>query len=282
MEFDGEVFEQISAVPMGRAWAPAVASIFMDHWDALVLQRLTEPPLLYKRFLDDVLVIAQSEIHAHNILVTMGNTMKCIKIGTHNIGHSVNYLDIQLTLVDNWNAHSRACSLFCNSDSRNSTYLTNGMSISTQLYRKPLDLGVVIDFKSGHSFDTKVGVLFGQCARICRLSTRVDIAGQDVRNLIELMVKLRHCPSSLRRRLHKRLLLFLVRCVCCIQRINGEREQNQRASFGLSVPLVTNTHYLQLVLNNFAKRLSLAENDRVSSRIVFTVASNFGRILIYK
>jgi hypothetical protein len=286
MEFGNEVFEQISGIPMGRAWAPAVASIFMDHWDALVLAQLSEPPLMYKRYLDDVFVVAKSELHAKNIIRAMQHSMVCIKVGTHNVGRSVNFLDLQLTVVDNLSTYSRHCSPYSCSELNNATYQPNGVTINSKLYRKPLDLGVVLDFNSGHSFNTKVGVLYGQCVRICGLSTRISDAGQDTRNLIELMINLRHCPVSVRRKLHKRLLLFSVSRVCSFQPINEQFTSNlvnkYRMCVRLRVPLSANTHFLEVALSNFRKRLSLVENDRVTSRIAFKTTSNFARLLIYK
>jgi hypothetical protein len=285
MEFGDEFFEQVTGIPMGRAWAPAVASIFMDYWDGLVLSQLQQPPLLYKRYLDDIFVITRSENDAHAVICTMRNTMSCIKIGSHSIGRSVNFLDVQLSLMNN----ERHCNSWSCANVQKCTY-TEGAIITSRLFRKPLDLGVVLDFKSAHSYNVKVGVLFGQCARICRLSSHSYFAGQDIRNLMELMIELRHCPASLRRKLHKRVLLFLVTRTCYLQRMDIEHNlthknvssNHTQMYVHLRVPLSTETHFLRKALNDFRNRLSLDENDRVISRIVFQSTSNLARTLIYK
>jgi hypothetical protein len=286
MEFGGECFEQVTGIPMGRAWAPAVASIFMDYWDDLVMTQLNEPPLLYKRFLDDVFVIAKSETHAQNIISAMRNCMACIKIGSYSVATSVNFLDIKLSLVNNTESPHYHYKLGSCSNVHNEI----GLMICTQLYRKPLDLGVVLDFRSSHAYNVKIGVLFGQCSRILRLSSRVDIAGEDIRNLIELMIKLRHCPTSLRRRLHRRVLISLITRSCCFQRIVSTecaRTRKFRVNTGqmyvhLRVPVSADIHFLQQAVNNFNNQLPLVEKYRLVSRIVFRNTGNLSRMLIYK
>jgi hypothetical protein len=46
--------------------------------------------------------------------------------------------------------------------------------------------------------------------------------------------------------------------------------------------LSTETHFLRKALNDFRNRLSLDENDRVISRIVFQSTSNLARTFVYK
>lgn len=84
---------------MGRAWAPAVATIFMSHRDQLLMDKLKDQPIFFKRYLDDLIFVANSEHHDNIILHTMQNLWPEIKIGTSSIGKVVNFLDLNLFVV---------------------------------------------------------------------------------------------------------------------------------------------------------------------------------------
>jgi hypothetical protein len=213
MEFDNKCFLQTSGIPMGRAWAPAVANIFLNYWEVCVWEKLAslniEPPKFFKRFLDDILLVANSQEHATTLLEVLGSTLPCIRIGSSQIGVAVNYLDVELSLVANTSPNNRLpfasyvgiCRV---------TYPNEQYRIESRLYRKPTDLVVLLDFWSAHTLHTKLGVVFGQMVRICRISTNVESAGFNIRRLLELMIVLRNFPPKWRRMLHIRILKYLV------------------------------------------------------------------------
>jgi hypothetical protein len=100
-EIAGKTYKQISGLPMGRAWAPAVACIFMYEWENLLFRKLSTPPVFYKRYLDDIVFIANSGARAEEILTAMVSVSKVIRTGSFSVGIRVNFLDLTLTLVPN-------------------------------------------------------------------------------------------------------------------------------------------------------------------------------------
>jgi hypothetical protein len=267
-EFDGECFEQHCGIPMGRAWAPAVAGIFMSHWDSLLVNSLEEKPVFFKRYLDDLLIIANSETHALNILRTMQNVLPNIKVGSHSMGKIVNFLDVQLTLVRNTQnkvrlpfiSHIGICRC---------TYPDNRSSVQSQLYRKPSDLIVLLDYSSNHSAGVKCGTLFGQCTRILNISSHLPSAGMNIRLLCDLMIELRNFPNSSRWKIHRRVLEYLAKRVLNLSMHGGTRTMNDIHSrvVHMYVPALYDSHYLARVLSDFNSRLSAKDLSLLHTRV---------------
>ena len=86
---------------MGRAWAPAVASIFMNKWDLELLKRCNHKPLAFWRFIDDILLVFETRDHAEQALATMQSIHEKIRVSDIQISKSVHFLDLSLSIVSN-------------------------------------------------------------------------------------------------------------------------------------------------------------------------------------
>ena len=55
--FRGKFYEQVEGAAMGSPISPIVANLFMENFETRALQSSPNPPLLWKRFVDDTFVI---------------------------------------------------------------------------------------------------------------------------------------------------------------------------------------------------------------------------------
>ena len=59
--FHGQYYEQIERAAMGSGLSPIVANIFMVKFETEALETAPDPPSLWKRFVDDTLVILEAQ-----------------------------------------------------------------------------------------------------------------------------------------------------------------------------------------------------------------------------
>jgi hypothetical protein len=281
VEFEGQCFKQVSGLPMGRAWAPAVANVFMNHWERLLFSQLPSTPVVFKRYLDDILTVADSVESAECLINTMRNTLPYIKIGTCLVGVRVNYLDLQLSLVRNDTPNTRLPFLSHIGICRY-TYPNTLVSLKSELFRKPSDLIVLLDFKSNHPMHVVQGTLFGQLVRILNISSSLRSAGYHARVLLELMILLRNMRSNLRWKLHRRVLQYLVRRATnwALHTVHTERTDKKRLrDILMFVPKLVDAHFLTRVIRDFNSRLSVSEQRYVNARVHMQYTHNLLRIL---
>ena len=55
--FRGKFYEQVEGAAMGSPISPIVANLYMENFETRALQSSPNPPLLWKRFVDDTFVI---------------------------------------------------------------------------------------------------------------------------------------------------------------------------------------------------------------------------------
>jgi hypothetical protein len=197
-EFEDRVYKQIRGIPMGRAWAPALASLYLDRWDRTILSRLARPPLLYKRYIDDVLFVFDNEGDARLAVSIMNDVNPNIKLGDFAVSSRVHFLDLSLEVRLVPDASRTLPSLHAPSQHAR---------IHVELYRKPSDLIVLVHLHSATPMSVKIGAILGQMMRIVRLTTDVSTAGRNIRFLLESM-RLRGLNYKLRVVLWRRLLTW--------------------------------------------------------------------------
>ena len=145
-EFDGKTFLQLRGIPMGKAWAPAVASLYLCEWEKGILAQMTEPPLFYGRYIDDVLaIVRRSCLPLLNDL--MNTSDPNIRLGTAEHGSSVNFLDLTVSIAE-----------------RKLTFKT---------FHKPSSLLVTIHEDSFHTQHCKRNTVLSQLIRRYRLHSDV-------------------------------------------------------------------------------------------------------------
>ena len=56
-ECNGEMYQQVCGCAMGKRFSPNFASIYVAEWEEAALSKCSTSPLLYLRYLDDILII---------------------------------------------------------------------------------------------------------------------------------------------------------------------------------------------------------------------------------
>jgi hypothetical protein len=168
--FQDKSFHQIRGLPMGKAWAPVVACVYMDDWECSLWNVLGFEPIIYVRYIDDIFAVFKNSADAEKFLTTANLHDSNIKLSDTNIGRSVHFLDLQISL----NAFGR---------------------IETSIYRKDSDLVVLLHHHSAHQASIKDGVILSQLCRILRLHTNYTEAGRCMHIFMWLMVRLRGLRS---------------------------------------------------------------------------------------
>ncbi len=150
-EFRGQVYQQISGVPMGSPVSPLVAEIFMAHFEKEALETSPVPVQEYFRYVDDTFNL----IEANNVDVFEKHLSD--KVTSIDFTHEVEK-DGQLPFLD-------------------TLVKRTGDKLSTSVYRKGTHTGQYLQFSSHHPLQTKIGIaktLLHRAKDICSDSASLD------------------------------------------------------------------------------------------------------------
>jgi hypothetical protein len=179
--FQDKAFKQIKGLPMGKAWAPVVASIYMEEWECSLWRVLGFEPVLYVRYIDDIFAVFENIYEAQKFVEAAAVHDTHIRLSDTNIGRSVHFLDLRISITD----FGR---------------------FETSLYRKESDLIVLIHQQSAQCRGIKEGVILCQLRRMMRLHTDFIEAGRCMHTFIKLMVKFRGLTTRRARFIWQRFL----------------------------------------------------------------------------
>jgi hypothetical protein len=243
-EFDNEYYLQVRGLPMGKAWAPAVACLFMSEWDRDWLSRLASAPRIYYRYIDDLFLIFDSPEVAHTAMRTANTINANIRLTDVKIDRTVSFLDVTIRLVDDG-------------------------KVETSLYRKPTDLIVLLHLESAHEWRIKINVLLAQAVRIIKLSSDMQDAGHNIRILFETMRIFRGLKLRTLRKIFLRLLYWLGRASFVRHSNNykslatcSRKAQRVRRTV-VSVPFAVNTRAFRNALRLVTDRISTHDKQYV-------------------
>jgi hypothetical protein len=252
LEFDGQCWLQKIGIPMGKAWAPAVACLYMDLWDRELVQSLTVKPLFFIRYIDDLLFVFPDKAAAEVALVRMNELRSNIKITEFTIGPAVHFLDLNLELLP---FRPPLClNLPFEPD-------FDEIVIRVSLYRKPTDLIALLHFCSSQVWPVKVNTLYGQCLRILRLTNDPWTAGQNIYTLLSVMKRFRGLPSRTLRRIRCKIIWAFARSLLsCAQgsTMNEKTSPAIRRSL-LALPMNIDHALFRKTLTSLLDMLSLRE-----------------------
>ena len=133
--YRGKFYEQVEGAAMGSPISPIVANRFMENFEMRALQSSPNPPLLWKRFVDDTFVII-NKAHKEEFLTHINSVDSNIQFTAEDPGPdgSLPFLDILITP---------------NEEGR----------LETSVYRKPTHTDKYLQWDSHHPISAKYSVV---------------------------------------------------------------------------------------------------------------------------
>ena len=144
--YRGKFYEQVEGAAMGSPISPIVANLFMENFEMRALQSSPNPPLLWKRFVDDTFVII-NKAHKEEFLTHINSVESNIQFTAEGPGPdgSLPFPDILITPnEEGW--------------------------LETSVYRKPTHMDQYLQWDSHHPISSKysvVGTLYHRAKTIC-------------------------------------------------------------------------------------------------------------------
>ena len=149
----GKFYEQVEGAAMGSPISPIVANLFMENFEMRALQSSPNPPLLWKRFVDDTFVILK-KAHKEEFLTHINSLDSNIQFTSEEPGPegSLPFLDILITPDEEGR-------------------------LETTVYRKPTHTDQYLQWDSHHPISSKysvVGTLYHRAKTICSNNQRLQ------------------------------------------------------------------------------------------------------------
>ncbi len=181
--FDGEFFLQICGTAMGKTYAPALADIYLEHFDEVASDGFCIKPLLYFRFLDDTFFIWTGSLEQLREYETfLSNIIPGIVITLNVSPISVNFLDTTVYKQEP----------SCDPNSNEATLLT-------KVYFKDTDTHQLLHKDSFHPQHTAKGVLKSQILRFQRISSTYEDFATSCRILFRSLAKRKYSTRLMRK-----------------------------------------------------------------------------------
>ena len=161
-KFNDKIYQQIGGVGTGIKLAPPYACLGMGKFEQEAFKQnfsLLDKIMLWKRYIDDIFMLFKGSKLECESLVSWLNSLHpgVIKFKFEFSTKMVEFLDLQIILE-------------------------NG-KIETNLYIKPSNLQLYLDFFSNHPEPCKEGLVYGQAIRILERCSKLEDRDQHLENL---------------------------------------------------------------------------------------------------
>ena len=173
--FNDEMYQQVGGVGTGVKFAPPYTCLGMGKFEKEVFSQkssLLEKILLWKRFIDDILMLFKGSRSECQALVSWLNSLYpgVIKFKFEFSTEVVEFLDLKI-------------------------YIEQG-KLETNLFIKPSNQQLYLDYLSNHPNPCKEGLVYGQAVRILERCSKKEWSDYHLNNLREKL-RDRHYPESL-------------------------------------------------------------------------------------
>jgi hypothetical protein len=245
VQFQDTTYQQILGIPMGGNSSVETANLYLAKYiDMPFIKQNDKMILLYKRFIDDLIIITHNPKQIiyklqkifNKIQLTMNEDIQITTTTAH-------FLDIWITMK-------------------------NGKFI-TSLYQKPLNEFQYLPCTSSHPLHILTGWIYGELTRICRLTT-LAIDYYSSKNLFFQRLLQRCYPRKLLQPIFDRHLFTS----------KNIENKNKSKALALIIPYSNrDTRPIQQVISKHKKLF----NDDINMDIMTTwsVNSNLSKILTY-
>ena len=157
-DLQDEHYLQIKGIAMGSLVAPQYANIFIAHMKERILEKLTQKPILYRRYIDDIFMLWTHGETALDIFCSQFNlTDPKIQLAINFALDEINFLDTIIKIKDN--------------------------KLVTTLYQKSTQKHNYVHPKSSHSLPISKLITFSQALRYNRFAQTVMTANLITFNL---------------------------------------------------------------------------------------------------
>ncbi|XP_078374508.1 uncharacterized protein LOC144658057 [Oculina patagonica] len=145
--FNGEHFIQQHGTAMGTRMAPAFANLFMGDFERKALEGYTDKPLLWFRYIDDILMFwTHGNEKLDDFIAYLNSIHPTIKFTSERSTTSIYFLDVNIQLE-------------------------NG-KIETDLHCKPTDKHQYLLYSSSHPYHTKKSIPYSLALRLRRICSK--------------------------------------------------------------------------------------------------------------
>ena len=173
--FNEKIYQQIGGVGTGYIFAPPYTCLGMGKFEEVVFsqgQSLVDKIKLWKRFIDDIFMLFKGTLKECESLVTWLNSLQpgIIKFKFQYSTELVEFLDLQI-------------------------YLEGG-KLKTNLFIKPSNQQLYLDYFSNHPPPCKEGIIYGQAVRILERCSESNSADIHLDNLKAKLIE-RNYPENL-------------------------------------------------------------------------------------
>ena len=177
--FNDEYFLQTCGTAMGKTYAPGLADLYMQEFDFQACQHFKIKPLLYFRFLDDVIFAwPGSVLELLEFQDFLNSLISGIKITFTHSERQVNFLDTTV-----YKSH----------------FNENECNLSTKVYFKETDTHQLLHKSSFHPKHTFTGVLKSQLLRFKRISSSYNDYYETCKILFTALAKRNYSKRLLRK-----------------------------------------------------------------------------------
>ena len=158
--FDGIVYHQTEGLPMGSPLSPIVANLFMESFEQQALQTFTNPPRIWRRYVDDTFVVIDKD-HQDAFLAHLNSSHPAIKftVEVESDAGQIPFLDCLVIRAGN-------------------------NSLATTVYRKPTSSERYIQHDSGHLWSTKTAFIHGLITRAERLCSTPELKNAELKLIV--------------------------------------------------------------------------------------------------
>ena len=148
-EFNRIHYQQVQGTAMGTCMAPSYANIFMSNLEEEFLETQASKPLIWWRFIDDILMIwTHGEDSLEKFLTDLNQFHSTIKFTHEKSTNSIPFLDIRIHLKDG--------------------------TLTTSTFTKATDRSTYLHFKSSHPITQKKAIPYSQMVRMVRNNTEEE------------------------------------------------------------------------------------------------------------
>ena len=179
LKFEDTYYHQINGTAMGTAMAPTYANCYMHSLEDTLFNKLEfeqkPKPLLFRRYIDDILIIwNHGPSSLQEFLNRYNNMAPSIRVQWNQSTDQINFLDLEL-----YKGHR---------------FKEKGI-IDIRLYQKPMNLYLYIPFKSFHPIETQKGFITGELKRMIRNHSNIK-EFQEARLKFYLRLRARGYPDQ--------------------------------------------------------------------------------------